>query len=49
MQNVAIVEIKQCSLGRGFTLHMTDLITNDGVTWFDEIDSDPDPSITKQK
>jgi hypothetical protein len=27
-----IVAIKQCSLGRNFSLHMKDLITNGGVT-----------------
>jgi hypothetical protein len=34
MQNVDIIAIKQCSLGRTFTLHMMDLITNDRVTRF---------------
>jgi hypothetical protein len=32
-----IVAIKQCSLGRNFSLHMKDLITNDGVTRFDGV------------
>ncbi len=40
IQNVDIVAIKQCSLGRSFTLQMTDLITNDGVTRFDGIYTD---------
>ncbi len=32
MQNINIIAIKWCSLGRSFTLNMTDLIPNDGGT-----------------
>jgi hypothetical protein len=35
IQNVDIAATKRCSLGKSFTLTMTDLIPNDGVIRFD--------------
>jgi hypothetical protein len=35
MQNIDIVAVERCSLGKSFTLTITDLIPKDGVTRFD--------------